>query len=413
MLREFVSLYRKEQAGCFEELLPGKLESIAEIFLRAQREGRQVFFLGNGGSASTASHMAVDFGKGTFVQGQPRLRAISLTENVGLLTAWANDANYESVFEEQLENLLDPKDVVVAISASGNSPNVLRAAEFARKRGAVTIGLIGFGGGKLKGLVDIDITVSSRNYGQVEDFHLSVNHILSQYVKEEIRRERQTKERVNDQVAHLKFAFSEPPTTGFQPGILLDRDGVINERIVGGYVTEWGQFQFRDGIKRAIASLTKLDLPIIVVSNQACIGRSLLSCLTLREITERFVAALDEVGARVDAVYYCPHTSEQKCRCRKPGPGLLEAAARDWKLDLKRSILIGDSESDLQAAHMSNCRAVLFSTEDADSTRAAGNGHSDFAVPTVRNAFELLTTVRRLLQLQPDGLGAESHAAGA
>lgn len=196
MLHEFVSSYRKGLAGCFDELSLGKFDRIVEIFLRAQREARQVFFLGNGGSASTASHMAVDFGKGTFVQGHQRLRAIGLTENVSLLTAWANDANYESVFEEQLENLLDPKDVVVAISASGNSLNVIRAVELARKRGAVTIGLIGFGGGELKGLVDIDITVSSRNYGQVEDFHLSVNHMLSQYVKEEIRRG-QNKETLN------------------------------------------------------------------------------------------------------------------------------------------------------------------------------------------------------------------------
>ena len=144
MLHDFVSLYRKELTDCFDEILPGKLETVAKIFLRAHQEGRKVFFLGNGGSASTASHMAVDFSKGTIVHGQPRLRAISLTDNVGLITAWANDTNYESIFEGQLENLLEPRDVVVAISASGNSVNVLRAAEFARKRGAVTIGLIGF-----------------------------------------------------------------------------------------------------------------------------------------------------------------------------------------------------------------------------------------------------------------------------
>ena len=410
MLHDFVSLYRKELTDCFDEVLPGKLETVAKIFLRAHQEGRKVFFLGNGGSASTASHMAVDFSKGTVVQGQPRLRAISLTDNVGLITAWANDTNYESIFEGQLENLLEPRDVVVAISASGNSVNVLRAAEFARKRGAVTIGLIGFGGGELRNLVDIDITVSSRNYGQVEDFHLSVNHILSQYIKEEIRSGRQQKATVTDQMTHLKFAFSEPPATGLHPGILFDRDGVINERIVDGYVTEWSEFHFRDGIKRAMASLAELDFPIIVVSNQAGIGKRLISHSMLEKITKRFVTELEESGARVDAVYYCPHTPDQQCSCRKPLPGLLEAAAQDWRLDLTRSVLIGDSESDLQAARASNCRAIFVTSQNNDSEVLSRSSQWDGEVPFVKDASNLGTTVRNLLQLLPVELKARRCA---
>ena len=409
MFRDFVSMYRKELTDCFDEVPAGKLETVAEIFLKAHREGRQVFFLGNGGSASTASHMAVDFGKGTSVQGQPRLKAISLADNVGLLTAWANDTNYELVFEGQLENLLGPKDVVVAISASGNSVNVLRAAEFARKRGAVTIGLIGFGGGKLRDVVDVDITISSRNYGQVEDFHLSVNHILSQYIKEEIRSGRQ-KLTMTGQVAHLKFTFSEPPSTGLQPGILFDRDGVINERIIGGYVTEWSEFQFRDGIKHAIASLAELRLPIIIISNQAGIGKQLISHSSIKNITNKFVAELEESGARVDAVYYCPHTSDENCSCRKPRPGLLEAAAQDWRLDLTRSILIGDSESDLQAARVSNCRAIFFASHKHDSESLRGRAQWDTEVPQVNDTSKLAAIVRDLLQPVPFELKAKGCA---
>jgi D-sedoheptulose 7-phosphate isomerase len=186
MLREWVSVYRRDLERCFDELAIEKLERVAEVIWAARRDGRRVFFMGNGGSASTASHMAVDFAKGTARPDQPRLRAISLTDNIGLITAWANDANYESIFKEQLANLLECADVVVGISASGNSPNILRAMEFARERQAITVGLIGFGGGKLKHLVDIDITVSSRNYGQVEDFHLALDHILSQYLRDKV-----------------------------------------------------------------------------------------------------------------------------------------------------------------------------------------------------------------------------------
>jgi D-sedoheptulose 7-phosphate isomerase len=144
----------------------------------------KIFIIGNGGSASTASHMAVDLAKGTQVKGYPSLRVISLTDNVGMITAWANDLAYEEVFTEQLKNLLSYKDVLIAISASGNSPNILSAVRYAKSRGAATVGFIGFGGGKLKDLVDVDITVSSHNYGVVEDFHLTLNHIISQFIKQ-------------------------------------------------------------------------------------------------------------------------------------------------------------------------------------------------------------------------------------
>jgi D-sedoheptulose 7-phosphate isomerase len=187
MFRDFVSSYLRGREACHREVAFDDLERVLEAILRAYEADRTVFVFGNGGSASTASHLACDMGKGTSVPGRRRLRIVSLTDNVALLTAWANDASYEMVFKEQLENLLRPGDVVIAISASGNSPNVIRAVEYAKERGAVTIGFIGFGGGRLKGLVDLDITVSSRNYGEVEDYHLTLNHIFSQYLRERFR----------------------------------------------------------------------------------------------------------------------------------------------------------------------------------------------------------------------------------
>ena len=186
MFCQFTDGYFQGLTECYREVSREKLEAIVGILLEAHRNGRKFFILGNGGSASTASHAACDLGKGTATPGKPRLRVISLADNMALLSAWANDASYDVVFKEQLENLLEPGDVVLAISASGNSPNVLRAMEYARKRGAVTIGFAGFGGGKLKQLVDIDISVSSNNYGQVEDLHLTLNHIVSQYLKQKL-----------------------------------------------------------------------------------------------------------------------------------------------------------------------------------------------------------------------------------
>jgi len=179
-MRDKIAEYRKELNQCFDELDLKKLE---RVVIELNKRGRTIFILGNGGSASTASHMEVDLAKGAQVKGFPKLRVISLTNNISAITAWANDDSYEVVFEKQLEIMMRRDDLVIGISASGNSPNVLAAIKYAKKNGATTVGFIGFGGGKLKELVDIDITVSSRNYGVVEDFHLILNHILSQFIK--------------------------------------------------------------------------------------------------------------------------------------------------------------------------------------------------------------------------------------
>ena len=173
---------------CLEELSQQKeaIERIANIIFQAYKKGKQVFIMGNGGSATTASHCALGFEKQAAVEGKPRLRSQSLTDSIALITAWANDTDYSGIFLEQLKNRLDEGDVVIGISASGNSPNVLRAIEYAKGKGAITIGFTGFGGGKLKQLADECITLSSRDYGQVEDAHLTLTHILSDMLKERI-----------------------------------------------------------------------------------------------------------------------------------------------------------------------------------------------------------------------------------
>jgi len=166
-----------------EEIAIEKVERIVQMIYEAYRNNKYVFIMGNGGSASTASHFACDLGKGTICEGKPRFRVMSLNDNMPLITALSNDFGYERVFIEQLMNLVNPGDLVISITGSGNSPNILRAVEYAKNQGAKTIGLIGFGGGKLQGMVDEHITVSNNNYGQVEDIHLILSHAISQYFK--------------------------------------------------------------------------------------------------------------------------------------------------------------------------------------------------------------------------------------
>jgi len=146
---------------------------------RARMRRAQVFLFGNGGSAATASHMANDLNKLTIVPGQPRFRSLALSDNVPCLTAWGNDLAYEDVFVEQLRNFLEPDDVVIGISGSGNSPNVLKALAMAREMGARTIGFTGQDGGQLKELVDICVHVPSDQLTIQEDGHMILDHTIS------------------------------------------------------------------------------------------------------------------------------------------------------------------------------------------------------------------------------------------
>ncbi|MGA9393244.1 MAG: SIS domain-containing protein [Candidatus Sulfotelmatobacter sp.] len=180
---EDVVSYMEELSWTIPRLPISSMDQIAALFLAAYDRGRTIFLFGNGGSASLASHMTCDLGKGTIAGNGKRLRAVALTDNVALITAWANDAHYEDIFTEQLQNLLHPGDVAFAISASGNSPNVLSALAFARRSGAATAGITGFQGGQMKSLCDICVVVPSDNMQIIEDLHLSISHAIFRVVR--------------------------------------------------------------------------------------------------------------------------------------------------------------------------------------------------------------------------------------
>ena len=151
---------------------------MANLLVHAYENENSILLFGNGGSAALASHFACDLGKGTVNGSKKRFRVIALTDNVPLMTAWANDAKYEDIFAEQLANFARPGDLAFAISGSGNSPNVLRALRTARDLGSATIGLTGFSGGKMRALCDACIVVPCDNMQIIEDLHLCVAHSL-------------------------------------------------------------------------------------------------------------------------------------------------------------------------------------------------------------------------------------------
>lgn len=163
--------------------------AVVNVLMKAWRSQKQVFLLGNGGSSATASHMANDLNKYTIVDGKPRFKAIALSDNVPLMTAWGNDSAYEDIFVEQLVNFLEPGDVVLGISCSGNSANVIKALQVARDSDAVTVGFTGDDGGQLKALVDHCIFIPSPHIGQQEDGHMILDHVIASTLKELIEAE--------------------------------------------------------------------------------------------------------------------------------------------------------------------------------------------------------------------------------
>lgn len=160
------------------------LGRVLEILERAYTQRLQVFIAGNGGSAATASHMANDLIKGIALPEGHGIRAISLSDNVPLMTAIGNDISYTEIFSYPLAQQANASDVLIVISASGNSPNILRAIETAKVKRMTTIGFLGMGGGKAAGMVDVPVVVPANDYGPVEDAHMIFDHLVMSYLKD-------------------------------------------------------------------------------------------------------------------------------------------------------------------------------------------------------------------------------------
>jgi histidinol-phosphate phosphatase family protein len=170
----------------------------------------------------------------------------------------------------------------------------------------------------------------------------------------------------------------------------LDRDGVINrKRPEGQYVTRWEDLEILPGVSESIALLGKAGYCVLVVSNQRCVAKGLLTVEELESIHQRMCRELAAAGAVISKVYYCPHETQPPCECRKPAPGMLLTAAREHEIDMAGSWMIGDSDIDIEAGRRAGCRTVRIS-----SSKEVTKGAAEVVAPS------LLSAVRKLLQLE-------------
>lgn len=179
-----VQNYVTELKVTLDQLPQEIIAEIIDLLHQARAEKRQIFIMGNGGSASTASHFVCDLAKNTRHPDWPNYRVIGLTDNMAILSAYANDEGYENVFVQQMASFLEPDDIVIGISASGNSPNVLTAIEYANQHQATTIGFTGFTGGKLGAMAKTHLHVPSHCIEHVEDIHLMLEHLICKVLRE-------------------------------------------------------------------------------------------------------------------------------------------------------------------------------------------------------------------------------------
>lgn len=181
-IRTFTNQYISDLTSLLERFDTDQFEKIVELILDAYDRGNNIFIMGNGGSGSTASHFACDINKGCCIDLEKKFKVICLNDNIPTMLALSNDISYESIFVEQMKNFFNSGDLVIGISGSGNSENVLRAIKYGNENNGRTIGLSGFSGGNLSKLVDVSFVADIDDMQKVEDIHMIIVHMIMQAI---------------------------------------------------------------------------------------------------------------------------------------------------------------------------------------------------------------------------------------
>lgn len=375
--RDLAAEYLGQTGALLAKIDAREIADLAAAIWRLWQNDGTLLICGNGGSASTASHMACDLQKQTRIPGRRPLRALALTDNVELITAWSNDAGFATAFSEQVTTFGRPGDALLCISCTGTSANVVAAAAAARDQGMAVYGLAGFDGGAIRELSEICVLVPDSDYGAIESAHLVVEHCLTTLLKE---------------MASGSVA-GDGDSSRHGPVVVIDRDGVLN-RNRDDYVKSWAEFEFLPGAVEAVVALTRAGHRVVVITNQSAVGRGLMSPAQLTDLHRRMTEEILTAGGRVDGIYVCPHRPEEACDCRKPAPGLISQAQRDYGFDPTETWVVGDHHTDVEAAHSAGCMAMLVRTGRHAEGDSSPTGQPDQVVEDLSAAARLLIAAR-------------------
>ncbi|HOP94373.1 MAG: HAD-IIIA family hydrolase [Dictyoglomaceae bacterium] len=317
------------------------IERLAKIIIEKYREGKKLILMGNGGSAADAQHITSEL-VGKFLKERNPLPAISLTTNTSNLTSISNDYTFDHVFERQLYALMNEGDIVIGISTSGNSPNIINALKKAKELSGFTVALTGRDGGEIVKYADLSIIVPFHHTPHIQEAHITIGHILCDLIEEEL--------------------FPSQKRACF-----LDRDGTINED--KGYVYKIEDLVLLPNVIEGLKMLQKKFL-LIVATNQSGVERGYYTKEDVEKFHRYLYYILSKEGVFIEDFYYCPNLEGD---CRKPNPGMLIQAAKEWNVSLKNSYTIGDKISDIEAGKNAGCKTILIGKEDPLADYSAKN----------------------------------------
>lgn len=330
-MNDAITAELNRSAETISKIDPAQIRKAADMITDAFRNGGQAIFMGNGGSSADAQHIAAEF-SGRYMLERPALPGVCLS-NIAPVTAIGNDYSYDLVFKRQIEAICRKGDVVIGFSTSGNSKNVILAMEAAKERGAVTISFTG-DGGKMKDMADHAVIIPSKETPRIQEGYLCACHTVCGIVEREMFGQR---------------------------AVFIDRDDTIAKDVP--YCNDPGKFEIYDFVPEAVRRLNEAGYLVIVVTNQSGIGRGYFDESVLDRIHDKLKASVSAGGGRIDDVFYCPHTPDDRCSCRKPEIGMGLAAVAKHGIDPSRSFMIGDHEKDMEFARKLGCRGIQVSDE--------------------------------------------------
>ncbi|UAL07807.1 MAG: HAD-IIIA family hydrolase [Candidatus Methanogranum gryphiswaldense] len=306
----------KRSSEVIANIDPVHIRKAADMVLDSVRQGGQIIFMGNGGSSADAQHIAAEF-SGKYAFDRPAMAGVCLS-NIAPVTAIGNDYSYDLVFKRQIEAICRKGDIVVGLSTSGNSKNVILAMEAAKKKGAKTISFTG-DQGKMREMADLAVIIPTKETPRVQEGYLVACHTMCGIVEREMYGEKT---------------------------VLVDRDGTIVMDVP--YCADPDKIQLLPGSAKGIKQLNDAGYKVIVVTNQSGIGRGLVTHEDLAKVHERLCQLIEAEGGHLDGIYYCPHHPDDNCGCRKPAIGMGEKVFIEHPINPTASYMIGDFDRDVQ-----------------------------------------------------------------